>query len=444
MVIGARILLAIGLIALSGAAAPAAGAAWSAPRAVVGDAGASAVSGAGNRRGSEAFAWQVTTRRLVRVGRQSGLASYVRARVRRPDGRLGSVQTISSTRGLVMNPQIGVDDAGNVTAVWTEAGRHLSITGAYRPHGKRFGRPVELGRSGHFNDARPALAVGPSGDAVVAWNEGRSVRVVRRGVGPCRCFGAPVALRAGSDQTVAIGPLGSAYVVWAAEVRTAPGVVHTRLRMATFGRDGRRVGREHFLSTTGDASQPSLAVGRDGSTTVAWRSSLPAGGEQNDPAPIMAATSSPDAVLTPAQAVSVARGELPQVRVNAGGEAILAWNQINPTPGNPDGPQIAVALRPAGAPAFGAPATISPPNVLADSASLAVDSSGTAYLLYSADSGTGSRIAVSHVRAPASVFGPPLTLPPAFAGGTLVAAGAKVTAVSGVGGPAVDVSDWAP
>ncbi|HTN24949.1 MAG TPA: hypothetical protein VL120_13230 [Solirubrobacteraceae bacterium] len=398
----------------------------------------------GNRHGSEAFAWTVTSTRIVRLRTQTGQESVVRARIRLPDGRLGRAQTISRGRGIVRSPQIGVDESGNATAVWTQAGLHFSIMAAFRPHGKTFGAPVELGRSRHFVDARPALAVGRFGDAVVAWNEGRSVRVVRRGPSRClpqrarACFSVPISLAPGADQAVAIGPLGSAYVVWAAMVRTGDDV-HTRLRMAVLRRGGRSLGSEHFLSDAGDASQPALAVQPDGSAAVAWRASLPAGGEQDNPAPIMAVTSSPAAVLAPPQSVSTAPGRLPQLRVNGQGEAVMAWNQVDPTPGNPDGPQVAIAIRPAGGAAFGRPALLSPPGVEATGASLAVDAPGNAYLLY----GAGGQVAVTQVRPPGSVFGPPSTLPSAFAGGSLLAAGARITAISAFAAR-TSVSDWTP
>jgi hypothetical protein len=445
-----RILLLLALVTLGAAVAAApAQAAWTAPQTIVADDRAANVIGAGNRHGSQAFIWKVTSKRLIRRGGRSGFASYVRARIRLSDGRLGRVQTISSTTGLVAGPQIGVDESGNVTAVWTQAGRRLSIMAAFRAHGKRFGAPVEIGRSQHFNDARPALAVGRFGDGVIAWNQGRSVQVVRRGPPLCvpqrarACFSQPVVLRAGADQTVAIGPLGSAYVVWAAEVRSADDV-HTRLRMAVIRRSGRRAGREHFISSTGDAGQPSLAVAADGSAGVAWRASLPAGGQQNDFAPIMAASSSPDALLAPPQAVSTARGDDPQLRIGPQGEAVLAWNQFDPGPANPDGGEIAVAIRPAGGGvAFGAPALISPPGVQAQGVSLAVDAAGSSYVLYSADSGAGGTVAVTQIRSPGSIFGAPITLPPSFGGGSLLAAGPKITAVSAFT-PTTAVSDWTP
>ena len=440
-----QIAVALALTTLAAAGAPAAQAAWSAPQTIVSDAGAGAVTGAGNRRGSEAFAWTVTSRRVVHQRTQTGQESVVRARIRLPDGRLGRAQTISRGHGIVRGPQIGVDESGNVTAVWTQAGRHLSIMAAYRPHGKTFGAPVELGRSRHFNDARPALAVGRFGDAVVAWNEGRSVRVVRRGPPLCvpqqarACFSAPLSLAQGADQAVAIGPLGSAYVVWAATVSSAADDIHARLRMVVLRRWGRRLGSEHFLSATGDASQPSLAVRPDGTALVAWRASLPRGGEQDDPAPIMAVASAPAAVLAPVQTVSLAPANLPQVRVTPADEAVLAWNQVNPTPGNPDGPEVAFAIAPAGAAAFGAPALISPPGVPAAGVSLAVDAAGRAHLLY----GANGRVAVTQVRPPGSIFGAPVTLPSTFASGALLAAGAKVTAISAFAARTA-VSDWKP
>lgn len=433
MPIRATIVLAIALAALAGAAAAPAGAAWSAPQQIVSETLAGRVAAAANRHGSEAFAWTVTTKRPVRVAGRSGLASFVRARVRLPDGRLGRAQTISGATGLVTGAQVGVDDAGNVTAVWVQAGRHLTVMSAYRPHGKRFGAPVALGRSGHFSEARPALAVGRCGDAVVAWNEGHSVRVARRGVGPCRCFGRPLALRKGSDQTVAIGPLGSAYVVWAAEVRTAPAEVHTRLRLAAFARSGRALGGERFISTTGDASEPLLAVAPDGTATVAWRASVPSGGEAGGPGAIMTATAPPGGTVAPAQTVATAPGEQPQLRLGAGGEAVLAWTRFPATGGS----EVAIAVRPPGASAFGAPAAISPPGVEASTPSLAVDPAGNTHLLY----GAAGNLAVAQVRAPGGIFGAPVTLP-GFAGGALLEAGAKVTAVSGLGGRNV-VSDWA-
>jgi hypothetical protein len=451
-----RIPFAIALATLSAAtAAPAAHAAWAAPLTVTSDSRSSNVSAAGNSRGHEAFVWRITTKRVVRLRAQTGEVGYIRARMRLPHGRLGVAQTISSTHGIVTGARIGLDEAGNATAVWTQAGAHLSIMAAYRPHGKRFGAPFELGRSTHFNDALPQLAVGRFGDAVVAWNQGRHVQVARRSATtqcaakqPIRCFRKPLTLRLGSDQTVAIGPLGSAYVVWAAGVRSGADF-STQLRMIVIRRSGRH-STELFVSAPadGDASQPSLAVRRDGTAIIAWRASPPAGGEQNEAGAIKAVTSSPDAVASPVQSVTSGRGDLPFLVADAQGEAILAWDEFDLTPGAPDGPRVFAATAPAGAATFGAPVAMSPADRLAGNAALAVDAAGTTFLAYGATPSSATAppepSALSHVRSAGGAFGPAVALPAGFGGVFLVAAGAQVTAVSGAIAGRTLLSDWTP
>ena len=314
--VSARLLLPVVLaLAIAGATAPAAHTAWTPPRAVTGP-DATNVHAAGNRRGSETFAWKVTSTRTLRLPAQTGFASWIRARVRLPDGRLGRAQTISSTREIVTGPQIGVADTGDATAVWTQAGRHIRIMAAFRERGRTFGPPVEIGRSTHFNDARPALLVGRFGDTVIAWNAGRSLDV-RRYAGnaqcPSRrhfaCLTAPLRLRPGADHAVALGPLGTAYVVWSAIMRSGDDA-GTRLRMVVVRRSG-RTSREHVVSgaADGNAGQPTIAVRADGIADIAWRSSLPAGSEQNELAPIRAAASSPDALVAAPQVVSQQPGD---------------------------------------------------------------------------------------------------------------------------------------
>jgi hypothetical protein len=451
-----RIPSALALACLSAAvAAPAARAAWTPPLTVTSDSRSSNVRAAGNARGHEAFVWRITTKRIVRLRAQTGEVGYIRARMRLPHGRLGKAQTISTTHGIVTGAQIGLDDAGNATAVWTQAGAHLSIMAAYRPHGKRFGAPFEIGRSTHFNDALAQLAVGRFGDAVVAWNQGPHVQVRRRSAtAQCspkqtiRCFGKPLSLRAGGDQTVAVGPLGSAYVVWAAGVPGAEGF-HTQPRMIVIRRSGRH-GVEHFLAapTDGDASEPSLAVRADGIAIVAWRASRPAGGEQNEAGAIKAVTSSPDAVASPVQTITTGLGDVPVVVVSRRGEASLAWDAFDLTPGAPDGPQVFAATAPAGVATFGVPAAISPADRFAGNPSLAVDAAGTTFLAHGAPAGSPSAPAepgaLSHLRPAGGVFGPPIALPAGFGGVSLVAAGAQVTAVSaGFEGHTL-LSDWTP
>ncbi len=436
------------------AAAPAAHAAWSVPGTLARPA-AEHLAAAGNAQGDEVFAWAVTTERFLRSrDRRSGFASYIRARVRLADGTLGSTRAISSTKELVANPAVALDARGNATAVWTQAGRHHRIMVSFRPRDGRFGTPVEIGRTGAFITSRPQVVVSSGGAAVIAWNAGRQMRVVRRPAGRCRagrprgCFGAPQDFGAGSDQTLAMSADGNVYLVWAANVREGDDF-HTRLRIAVAAR-GRRFGHSEPITRSGDASQPAVAITPDGHAIVAWRGSLPAGGEQNSDATIFAAARDRLGRLSAPQAISLHPGYEPQIAANPQGEAILVWNERDYSPQNPDGAQIAAAVRAAGGGAFGSPVKLSGPNIAAGSAALAIDASGTATIVYSAAPArapysNGGPVAVSHRRAPgAASFAGPEALPAEFTGALVFAAGARVTAASGGSGGRTLISDYAP
>ena len=115
----------------AGAAAALAGpasAAWTPPLTLARPA-AENLAAAGNDGRSQVFAWKVTTRRRVRTATRSGLESFIRARIRQPNGRLGASRVISARRTIVANPSIGVDHRGNAIAVWAQAGSRIRIMG---------------------------------------------------------------------------------------------------------------------------------------------------------------------------------------------------------------------------------------------------------------------------------------------------------------------------
>jgi hypothetical protein len=436
------------------AAAPAANAAWTAPQRFAGP-GASSVFAAANRHGSEVLVWRVDSKRLVHVGSQTGLASEIRARVRLPDGTLGRPVTLSTPGTIAGTPQVGVDERGNATAVWTQAGRFERVMAAFHPHGKPFGKAVEIGRSQAFLTARPAIAVGRFGDAVIAWNDGRRIAVRRYpGNAQCSaarhfaCYRAAVRLRTGEDHVVAIGPLGSAYVAWAAIVRSG-GDVKTRLRIVVIRRSGGR-SAEHAVSRAadGNVSQPAISVRPDGVADLAWRSSLPTTGAENERAPILVAASGPDAVVTPPQPVSAAPSESPSIRVTRRGEAIVSWNQFASTPSNPDGEEVAYAVRPGAAPAFGPATRLSGPGEMAAGQSLAVNAAGEAAIVYAGAPAIGPAPAAeagrTFVRPAGGVFAPAAAFPGQPTGAVRAFdAGPKVSAFGAAAGGWL-VSDWTP
>ena len=432
-------------------AAPTAVAGWTAPQRFAGP-GAAQVFAAANRHGSQILVWNVDSKRVVRLGPRTGLAGWVRARIRLPSGTLGRAATISSTKEIVFAPQAGVDENANVTAVWVQAGRHVRIMAAYHPHGKPFGKPVEIGRTSVFASARPTIAVGRFGDAVIAWNDGRHIAVRRRaGNAQCTparhfaCYRPATLLRGGAGHTVAIGPLGSAYIAWAAMVRSGD-EAHSHLRMVVIRRSGRR-SLDHAISRAGDgdASEPAVAIRRDGTADLAWRASLPTTEGENLPAPILAAASSPDAVVSPPQAISAFPGDGPSIR-DTRDEAIVTWSQFRSTPQNPDGEEVAYAVRTAGAPAFGPPAVISAPGMFAAGPSLAVDAAGGAIIAYLAAPAIGPApsgvLGMSHARPAGGAFGSPVVLPGSALNRVVVfGAGPKISAYTG-DARGLAITDW--
>jgi hypothetical protein len=389
------------------------------------------VAAAGNRSGLEAFAWVVTTSKFQRNAHgYSGQLSYIRARLRLPDGHLGRARTISRNDQIAIEPQVAVDARGGVTAVWAQAvnGR-VSIVACYRPAPGRFGPRVVLGRSASFRDAEPKLAVAADGSAIVMWKSGNRLRAVHGSGGR---FSPPQNLPNGHDMAIAFGPHGGALAAWS----NGSG---TEIDLA-LARRGHGFGTPGAISPGGSAaSQPAIAIGSDGTAVIAWRGSPPAGGAEDLAGPIYAVTRDPRGTRSQPQAVSAAGklGRRPELRVGRDDEAILVWQQWR---ADGTGAEIAAATRAQGKGLFGAPVVISQPDEEAADPSLALDQAGNAVVVY-----RGAHLDAA-VRPAGGAFGPPVALSSATTGvgpPLAFAAGAGVTVVW----PTIDgtrLSDWRP
>jgi hypothetical protein len=134
------------------------------------------------------------------------------------------------------------------------------------------------------------------------------------------------------------------------------------------------------------------------------------------------------------------------VRAAGQSEATLVWNQRNPTPQNPDGPEVAASEARAPDAGFGAPVRLSPAGVAAGSVSLAISAAGTGIAAYSVAlprQFATPPLAVVHVMAPGAGFGAPQPLAADFSGAFVFAAGARLTAASGGSGGRTLISDHA-
>jgi hypothetical protein len=411
---------------LAGCGGHTANAGWGPPTTLI---GLPAYAGAaGSPSGMEAFVWEVESEQSLH-----GLpVSFVRARIRLPDGRLTRVQTLSRADEVTRAPSVALDSSGTATAVWVEGDNlHTDrIMVAVRPPGGRFGTPAAVAAAGI---TRPVLSVSRDGAAVIAWSKdyGRS-QVVVRPPGRCaqraarECFGPVQSFEGGGDATVSFGANATAYVAWP----------HGCIALAVASR-GRRFGAPQTISN-GPCSQPAVAVGSDGSALIAWRASPPAGEESNRWGLIRAVERDRQGRISSVRTLSRREGDTPRISISRRGEVIVLWQQRSRR-GNT---LTAVVGRVGGT--FGAPIQISPPSEQENvPGELAVDHDGTAIVVYDHNGGVFAR-----VRNSGQAFAAATRLnahPPTHGAlaASLIAADNKVTA-AWLTAAGTQLSDWTP
>jgi hypothetical protein len=114
------------------------------------------VNGAGNA----VFTWQ----------RFDGTVERIQARARSAGGALSSTQTLSATGQHALNPQVGVDDAGNALFTWTRNdGSNNRVQARRRGAGGALGSILTLSAAGQHAGG-PQVAVQGNGDAVFTWS----------------------------------------------------------------------------------------------------------------------------------------------------------------------------------------------------------------------------------------------------------------------------------
>ena len=321
------------------------------------------VIAAASANGYEAFAW--TRWSPAGYGSAHG---WVQARLRLPNGRLTSLQSVSATGGRAFLPAIGVDRAGDATVAWLQRVRGLdyALEVSVRPAGGRFGAPVVLGHTqvsaccgiegagspavlSAFDDfgVGPEVAVAPDGAAVVAWKGATSMQVAERASGRCSvrrvraCFSATQSLPAGlaprmsptflpgPQPKVVFGARDIAYLVWAGP---------SGLELAVTRGAGRRFGAASHIGSGADTfTMPSIALTGNGTLVIAWhwRGIFVTGAPI--PGGIEAAVRDGSGALSTPVKLAPAPGTLepganagpPTVLIDSHGQALIDWQQGN-------------------------------------------------------------------------------------------------------------------
>lgn len=284
-------------------------------------------------------------------GGRSVQRASIHAKLRSPGGAWGANRHLE--RGSLtqaFDPQVAIGPDGTAIAVWTQRENlgGARIWAAVRRPGRAFEPPVEVGRSTHFVEADPQVAVDPKGDFTIVWvgaardGKGRVVaapQFAQRRAG--HGFGAvhTIAAENAVDIRLAVDPKGrTAWVAWTRT--TFKPVVRYARRSA-----GRSFGTARTLAGS-PASKPELAAGPDGTVALAVRrANNDSEGEGVQNGAMAVALRSPGGTrFGDPQFVSVPGQEGPYVlvAVGKGGETVVAWPGTLADPGPPRGPFAAV------------------------------------------------------------------------------------------------------
>ena len=268
----------------------------------------------------------------------------VRVTVRRPRAPGSPPRTLSPPG--VAGTTVAVDGRGRVLVAWVQQ-PHNAIRLATRRPGGRW-RTVTLGRSGHFVEAAPRIAVNDRGDAVVVWRGLRRIagetteatvaayRPAGRAFEPARPI-PDEGLGVRAQPQVALNAGGRAYAVWTARVDA------TQVLFSERGRTG--AWSPALALGTPPASAPVVAAGDRGDVAVAWRQADLDSEGNGVQAGDVAVTARPagGAFLPPRVYAASAR---PLLAVARDGAALVAW--MPPIADGPYAPEVRFAAGRAG------------------------------------------------------------------------------------------------
>jgi hypothetical protein len=312
--------------------------------------------------GASAFAAQhrlVAPRRTDRATVLVGVAAFgagrtLRATVERrrldplrPDAfQLRAGGRLVATGPQMLRATLAADATGDAALAWWERARQSRLFVAVRRRGRPFAAPRRVAGHG-FGDV--AVAVGPRGDVLVAWESDGVIRTRTRSPHGARFGATTVVTRSGArgaDLAAGLSRRGRAVVAWGAQRRSSGG----ETGRITYAAAIRRPGGTQFAVTVLEhrpaslLAQPvALAVEPSGRATFAWTAGrvrvvtaapgAPFGGPQD--------VSGPDAVLGDVAA--------------SGGRRALTW--VVGTADDGSG-RIEAAYAGAGATRFGPPEVV--------------------------------------------------------------------------------------
>ncbi len=252
-----------------------------------------------------------------------------------------------------------------------------------------FSAAVNLSVSGQNADS-PQVAVGPDGATTITWSRpnGAGNYIIQARTRPAGSadFGTPVNLSAdsrdASEPQVAVGPDGATTITWRRYNDAGNSIVQAVTRPAGSATFSATVD----LSVSGqDAHSPQVAVGPDGATTITW---FRYNGDDYIVQAVTRPTGSAIFSATVDLSVSGQDADSPQVAVGPDGATTITWRRFNDA-GNWI---IQARTRPAGSVAFLDAVNLSASGQNAFDPQVAVGPGGATTITWSRPNGAGSSI----------------------------------------------------
>jgi len=298
-------------------------------------------------------------------------------------------------------PQLALDAAGDAVVAWTNlAGSQSVVEVVTKPAGGHWSESRQLSAPGEEAQSPPQVAIDPAGDVTVVWSDGspRQLRGVDKPAGGE--WSEPESISPPGDDArepqLAVARSGEAFVAWCSGCGGSNygGVV----RMASRVPGGSWSPAQDLSPSTRTARGPRIAVDPAGDVTAAWyyKSSArvqaayqPAGGTWGNPVPLSEEGAE---VKAP-----------PAIAIDAGGDAIIAWEAVVKDVGIT--PVVQAAVRPRGS-GWGPAANLGPPSGGSSEALVAaMDPAGNGLVAYRAAHEGGLR-AVDYLAKPTSGTSP--------------------------------------
>ena len=280
--------------------------------------------------------------------------------------------------------QIAVGPDGATTITWAVSNGSGSIVkAATRAAGaSTFSTPRDVSAAGSLDD--PQIAVGPDGTTTITWwrysgSGGYMVQAATRAAG-ATTFSAPIDLSApggdANDPQVATGPDGTTTITWSRSDSS-----HFIVQAATRAAGATAFSAPSDLSASGqDAYHPQVATGPDGATTITW--------QRRDGSNwiVQAARHAAGATTfgTPSDLSATGHdANFPQVATGPDGTTTITWTRNNGT-----NDIVQATTRAANAIAFSTPDDLSAPLQNATSPQIGTGPDGTTTITWKRSNGS--------------------------------------------------------